>query len=218
MRSARPVLVLVGLIVALAVVIAGARVLGARSVTRSTEEAEAKLRAAGIANRLTVVNMLDVPVQLTVRDVDPAQWGLTPPNDEPPAGLEGLVVEPQRVSGDATLRPLRIVDGGGDATFTIDVWQFRVGGAGSTTTSSAIGAVPTRSSSLEYCGPVTCFDGYAWFTWQDSPDPSLDVFRRCVEVDRVIGAYVDATGAARPVHALFQCDATAFRSALVLHD
>jgi hypothetical protein len=204
-------------------VVAGARFAGSRAGGSAEAEAEreARLRAAGVPNRLAVVNMLDVPVQVTIRDVERDQWGLTPPDDEPPAGLEGLTVEPRRVSGDATLRPLRIVDGGGEATFTIEVsrfWPEGRSGLGQTPLRTPIGTVPTRSNTLEYCGAEECFDGYGWFDWQDAPDPPLDVFRRCVEVDRVIGTFIDATGATRPLYALFQCDATRFQSNLVLHD
>ena len=217
----RSVLRLVALLVGLVVVVVGARVLGARGVDRSADDAEARARVEGFVNRLVVVNMLDVPVQMTISGVDPARWGVAAPDGEPPAGLEGLVIEPQRVSGDATLRPLRIVDGGGDATFTIEVsrfWPESRGASGQTPLRTSLGQVPTRSSSLEYCrGDGRCVDGYGWFDWQDAPDPPLDVFRVCVESDRVIGSFIDAAGATRPLRAVFQCDATRFRSTLVLH-
>lgn len=211
----RSVLVVAGSLLALGIVIASARLLGSRSVTRSTEELEAKKRAAGIVNRLTIVNMLESRVMITTTDVDLAQWGLTPPNDEPPAGLEALVIDPQRVSPETGLRPLRIEDGGGNATFTISVVLDSDG-----VYRPPIGVVPTRSTSIEYCAPTTgkCFDGYAYFDWQDAPEPALDVFRTCVVDDRVIGSYLTASGERRDVHALFQCDATKFQSTLVLHD
>lgn len=205
------------LLVVLVVVVAGARVLGSRGTDRSEAaqaDAEAERRPAGFVNRLSVVNMLEVPIMVNVVDVDPAQWGRTPPDDEPPAGLEAEVIEPHRVSGEVGLRPLRIVDGGGTATFTIAVSVFT--GPGDRT---PIGTVPTKSTSIEYCASDdSCVDGYGYLDWQDAPDPALDVFRRCIVDERVIGSYVDDVGVRRDVVALFQCDATRFRSTLSIHD
>lgn len=211
------------LFVALIVVIVGARALGSHGADRSDAaraeaeaEVEARRRAAGFVNQLTIVNMLDVRIMVNVTDVDPAQWGRTPPDDEPPAGLQAEVIEPRRVSGAAALRPLRIVDGGGSATFTLTISNDGAPGD-RTPLRVPIGVVPTRSSSIEFCGDE-CFDGYGWFDWADAPEPALDTFRRCVVDERVIGSYVDRTGARREVIALFQCDATRFESALVIHD
>lgn len=207
--SRRRVLVTVLVVgAALVAVLVGARVLGARSVTAANDEADARARAAGFVNRLRVADMLDVSIRLSIVDVDHGQWGLTPPDDEPPAGLEAEVIGPNRVSAEVGLRPLRIVDGGGDATFTIEVRRDDAA-------RTLVARIPTRSNSLEYCtvaGP--CIDGYGWFDWQDAPDPPLDVFRRCVESERVVGAYVDPTGTTREVRAVFQCDATRFQTAL----
>lgn len=207
----------------LVAVIAGARLLGSRSVERSDamgfdREAElaASRRAAGFVNRLTVVNMLDVRIMVTVADVDPAEWGRTPADDEPPAGLQAEVVEPRRVSGPFGLRPLRIVDGGGSASFTLTISNDSDRSPGSSGR-VPIGEVPTRSNALEFCGEE-CVDGFGWFDWADAAEPTLDTFRRCVVDERVIGSYVDATGTRREVTALFQCDAARFESALVLFD
>jgi hypothetical protein len=213
---------MVVLLMALLAVVAGARVLGSRGADRSDSaraEAEAALeakrRADGFVNQLTIVNMLDVRIMVNVADVDPAQWGRTPPDDEPPAGLQAEVVDPQRVSGTVRLRPLRIVDGGGTATFTLAISND--GAPGDRTPSRVpIGVVSTRSNALEFCGDE-CFDGYGWFDWVDAPEPALDTFRRCVVDERVIGSYVDRTGVRRDVTALFQCDATRFESTLIIH-
>lgn len=200
------------LVLALVVLATGARLLGARLGGTVDAEAAARARAAGFVNRLRVVNMLDVPVLLSIGDVDREQWGLTPPDDEPPAGLEAEVIAPHRVSAEVGLRPLRIVDGGGDATFTIDVLRDDPGAG-----RALVARVPTRSSSLEYClDDGRCVDGYGWFDWQDAPDPPLDVFRRCVVDERVVGSYVDASGATRAVRAVFECDAARFQTTLSL--
>ena len=207
----RSVFISVSLALALLALIAGARLLGARSDASSAADAEAKLRAAGYVSRLAVVDMLDVPVTVTVSGIDAEQWGQTPPDDEPPAGLQGEVVGAHSMGNTATLRPLRIVDGGGDATFTL-VFTVRSGGG-----AAELGRVDARASAFEVCYQ-RCGEGLGWITWADAPDPPLDAFRRCVVVDRVIGSYVDASGAKRDVTASFQCDATKFQSWVVLHD
>ena len=202
------------LMMALVVVVAGARVLGSRSTGRSAIEAEAKARADGVVNRLSVVNMLTVPVQLSVAAVRLDQWGRTPASDESPAGLEGLMVPPKQISTEMWLRPLRIADGGGDATFTIIVQS----GDGSATRAE-LGRIDARSTTIEYCPPSgKCFDGYGYIDWADPPDPALDTFRECVVDDRLIGSYVEPAGEVRALHASFQCDARRFSSSLVLHD
>ena len=206
----RPIVVLAVVVALLVVVVIGARVLGSRAAT--DELAAERERAAGFVNRLTVVNMLDMRVRLAVRDVDAAQWGRTPPDDEPPAGLEGEVIEPLRVAPEAALRPLRIEDGGGAATFTIDVVRDDAG------RSEVVASIAVRSTAIEYCPPSgRCFEGYGWFDWQDAPDPPLDVFRHCVESDRVVGSHAHPDGVDREVRAVFQCDAARFSTALVLH-
>lgn len=209
-RSARTLVVLV---VALLTTVAIARVLGARADDRSAREAAEKERVAGFVNHLQVVNMLDVPILVTVSDVDLAQWGRIPPDDEPPAGLEAERIEPSRVGTDHGLRPLRISDGGGRATFTIEVHVDRPDDR------APIGTVPTASNSLEYC-PASgeCFDGYGWFDWVDAGEPALDVFRRCFDDDRVIGSFIDDAGTPREVRAVFQCDAAKFQTSLIVHD
>ena len=199
------------LVLLFVVVLAGALVLGHRGNDDSAAKAAEKERAAGVGNRLVIANMLEVSIRLAVSDIDPARWGRTPPDDEPPAGLQAVVIAPNRVSGETTLRPLRIEDGGGDATFTLGVVVD-----GETQARSAIGVVPVRSTTIEYC-TTECFDGYGYFDWQDAPDPQLDVFRKCNEQDRIIGTYVDLLGDVRDVHAVFQCDAARFQSVLVLH-
>lgn len=211
----RPSLRLAALVLGLLVVVVGARLLGARSQGPGVDDgAVAQAREAGVVNRLIIVNMLDARVLLSIVDVDPDQWGRTPPDDEPPAGLQAAVIDAHRVSGEVWLRPLRIVDGGGDAAFTIDVRLDNAPGS-----RPSIGRVPTRSTTVEYCGADDrCVDGLGYVDWQDAPDPALDVFRRCVVVDRVIGSYVDGAGVRRAVHAAFQCDATRFQSTLVLFD
>lgn len=202
----------VSLVAVLVAVVVGARVLGARADSSSSADAEARARAAGFANRLTIVDMLPVPVTVTVSGIDPEQWGQSPPDDEPPAGLQAAVVPALSVGHTATLRPLRIVDGGGDATFTL---AFATRGA--TGASVEIARVDARSSAFEVCYE-RCGEGMGWVTWRDAPEPPLDAFRECVVVDRVVGSYVDASGARRDVFARFQCDAPRFQSWLVLHD
>lgn len=207
------------LLAALVLLVVGARALGSRGVERVTEAeeriAEAR-RSAGFVNRLTVVNMLDVRVMVNVTDVDPTQWGRTPPDDEPPAGLQAEVIEAHRVSGTVGLRPLRIADGGGTATFTLQISNDGAPGDRSPVR-TPIGVVPTKSTSIEYCN-IECVDGSGYLDWADAPEPALDTFRRCNVDERVIGSYVDAGGVRRDVFAAFQCDATRFESALVLHD
>ena len=206
----------IALVLALVVLIVGARLLGARSSDRASAEAEARVRAAGFANRLQVVDMLEVPLTIEVRDVDPAQWGQSPPDDEPPAGLQGAVVGAGRVGSIATIRPLRLVDGGGEAGFTIAL-SSPVGPAGARVT---VATVPTVSRATEYCPPNggDCFEGWGWFDWPDPREPELDAFRQCTVDERVVGGYIDASGAKRSVRASFQCDATRFMTWLVLRD
>lgn len=203
---------IVVLLVVLLIAIVGARLIGQHSTDGAAAEKAEKERAAGVVNRLSIANMLDVPVRLSIGDVDLAQWGRTPPDDEPPAGLEAEVIDAHRVSNEVGLRPLRIEDGGGDATFTISLLTDLAGRGG-----ERLARIPARSTTLEYCS-VECFDGYGYFDWADAPEPQLDVFRQCVVDDRVIGSYVDASGVVRELHAAFQCDATRFQSVLVLHD
>jgi hypothetical protein len=204
---------LVIVVILLAAVVVGARLLGSRGASRDAARAAEIERANGVVNHLQIVNMLDVPIRISIRDVEPSQWGRTPPDDEPPAGLEAEVIAPLRVGGSVGLRPLRIVDGGGDATFTVAVLaedreQSR----------TLYGTIPTRSTTIEYCGnDGRCFDGYGYYDWADAPEPRLDVFRTCVVEDRVIGRYVDSTGRVGDLYAAFQCDATKFRSSVVIH-
>ena len=204
------------MVIALAMVliaaIVGARLVGQHSTDESAAAEAEKERAAGVGNRLVVANMLNLPIRLAISDVDPSQWGRTPPDDEPPAGLQAEVIAPNRVSGETTLRPLRIEDGGGDATFTLGLVID-----GETQARSLIGVVPVRSTTIEYC-TTECFDGYGYFDWQDAPEPQLDVFRKCNEEDRVIGSYLDSLGVVRDVHAVFQCDSVRFQSVLILHE
>ena len=200
------------LLVLLVVVLVGALMLGRRGNDDSAAKAAEMERAAGVGNRLVVVNMLEIPIRVAISDVDPSQWGLTPPDDEPPAGLQAEVIAPSRVSGEAVLRPLRIEDGGGDATFTLGLLVD-----GPTEPRAQIGVVLVRSTTIEYC-TTECFDGYGYFDWQDAPEPQLDVFRKCNEQERVIGSYVDSIGVTREVRALFQCDAARFQTSLVVHD
>lgn len=196
----------------LVLVIVGARLIGQNSTDDAAAMKAEKERAAGVVNRLSVVNMLDIPVRLSIADVDPAQWGRTPPDDEPPAGMEAEVIAAHSVSPEVGLRPLRIEDGGGDATFTIAVLADQSGRAG-----DELARVPTRSTTIEYC-TVKCFDGYGYFDWADAPEPQLDVFRRCEVIDRVMGSFTDGSGVTRELHAAFQCDAARFQSVLILHD
>jgi len=204
-------------------VVLGTRLLGARADNGSAVIAKEKERAAGFVNRLTVVNMLDVPLLATVTDVDPSQWGRIPPDDEAPAGLQGSDVAPGRVSDVAALRPLRIVDGGGDATFTLmlsTAGPELVASSNGTDPGfrSIVALVPIRSSATEYCLPDggKCFEDSAWFNWQDAPEPPLDLFRECIEDERVVGSYVNSAGQLREVRAVFQCDATRLQTYLVL--
>ena len=208
----RRLFILGSLVLALVLVIAGARLLGDRADSSSSAEVEARLRAAGFPNRLTVVDMMSVPVTVSVSGIDPVQWGQSPPDDEPPAGLQGAVVPALSVGHTATLRPLRIVDGGGDATFTLAFSARHPDGV-----AVNIARVDARSSAVEVCYE-RCGEGMGWITWRDAPDPPLDSFRECVVVDRLVGSYVDASGARRDVFARFQCDAPRFQSWLVLHD
>jgi hypothetical protein len=208
----RNVTVVIALAMVLIAAIVGARLVGQHSTDESAAAEAEKERAAGVGNRLVVANMLNLPIRLAISDVDPSQWGRTPPDDEPPAGLQAEVIAPNRVSGETTLRPLRIEDGGGDATFTLGLVID-----GETQARSLIGVVPVRSTTIEYC-TTECFDGYGYFDWQDAPEPQLDVFRKCNEEDRVIGSYLDSLGVVRDVHAVFQCDSVRFQSVLILHE
>jgi hypothetical protein len=208
----RNVTVVIALAMVLIAAIVGARLVGQHSTDESAAAEAEKERAAGVGNRLVVANMLNLPIRLAISDVDPSQWGRTPPDDEPPAGLQAEVIAPNRVSGETTLRPLRIEDGGGDATFTLGLVID-----GETQARPLIGVVPVRSTTIEYC-TTECFDGYGYFDWQDAPEPQLDVFRKCNEEDRVIGSYLDSLGVVRDVHAVFQCDSVRFQSVLILHE
>ncbi|MEX1218146.1 MAG: hypothetical protein WEA11_06490 [Acidimicrobiales bacterium] len=213
-RRQRTITVVVGLCVILVIVGVGARLLGGRANDSSSALSKEKARSAGFVNRLTVVDMLDESLLVTVSGVDPSEWGRTPPDDEAPAGLQGADVGAGRVSEVAALRPLRIEDGGGDATFTLSFATQTADPSLRTT----VATVLVRSSATEYCPPNSgkCFENTAWFNWQDGPEPPLDVFGKCIENERAVGFYVNKLGIRQTVYATFQCEANYFQSYLVL--